>query len=129
MIREPAFPFRTRLAIGEHAKRVGQQPVARGAAEQDVIDERLAAPAGAGVALGRTRERGGLAQCAPELIATIHVPVEVAEDGERHARGVARGDPVLQGRNLFAQFRAGAVRRAGEAFIEATGLQMQGEHT
>ena len=108
MIRQPLLPDGAGLAIGEHTQRVGQQPIARRVAEYDVIDECLAAPTRAGAAFRGARQRCGLAQCGPELVAPIHVAVEVA--GYANATPSARR-ALIQSANGATCWRSSAQSR------------------
>src|SRR3984885_8868398 len=128
VIRQAFLPFLARLAIGQHAQRIRLQPVASGVAQHDVVDERLAAPAWAGPTLGGARQWCGLAKRGPELILSIHMAVEVAHDGEGDAFRLTCANPLDQRRHLLAQLGARATRAPAQSLVEATGLQVHGEH-
>src|SRR5579875_1740547 len=52
VVRKAFLPLLTGFAVNKHMQRAWLEPVARGTAEKDVVDEMLAAPARAGEAGG-----------------------------------------------------------------------------
>ncbi len=127
MIGQPFLPCGVGLAIRQHPQAVRHNPGARRAADQDVVDERLVAPAGAAVSLGGAGQRRRPGDRPNERIVLVQPAIEVAEHDKGHLLVPAGGDPLRHQRELRHQRHAGGARCAAERQILAPLFQVHRE--